>query len=151
VARLEDTARRSGARVLRGGPYARWDLEVSGGAAGAARLLVSVEEHGRGRQLMRCRIWPRVASPALRVAVGLGVLVAGTAVAGEWVATAVLAALLAALGALAAWECGLAVAGALAAVDATDEPEPDPSPPTDLAAVLAPHLRRLAPIGAKDA
>jgi GT2 family glycosyltransferase len=151
VARLEDTARRSGARVLRGGPYARWDLEVSGGAAGAARLLVSVEEHGRGRQLVRCRIWPRVASPALRVAVGLGVLVAGTAVAGEWVATAVLAVLLAALAALAAWECGLAVAGALAAVDATDEPEPDPSPPTDLAAVLAPHLRRLAPIGAKDA
>jgi O-antigen biosynthesis protein len=117
VERIEEAARQVGARVVRGGPYARHDLELSGGALGSARMLVAIEEHGRGRQLVRCRIWPHVspgvwrATLALLAASALGVathrdLVGSSAVAG---AAAVLAAAL--------WEAGRSIATALAAFD----------------------------------
>ncbi len=70
VERIEQAARRSGARVVRGGPYATWDLELSGGALGAARVLVAVEEHGRGRQLVRSRVWQRFTRGAAAVVAG---------------------------------------------------------------------------------
>ncbi|MEJ2007472.1 MAG: glycosyltransferase [Acidobacteriota bacterium] len=48
-----------GVVASRGGNYDRWDLEVRGGALGAARLLMAIEEHGAGKQLIRFRVWPR--------------------------------------------------------------------------------------------
>jgi hypothetical protein len=67
--RWRETARRlqsietalcsSGAVVLRGGHYDRWDLQVRGGTLGSARLFTVVEEHGGGKQLLRVRVWPR--------------------------------------------------------------------------------------------
>jgi len=57
---LESIMRKSGAVVLRGGDYDRWDLEVRGGMLGTARLQLLLEEHGEGRQLVRLRIWPTV-------------------------------------------------------------------------------------------
>ena len=50
--------REDGGLVLSGGPFDRWDLEVRSGLA-AARLLMAVEEHGQGRQMLRFRTWPR--------------------------------------------------------------------------------------------
>lgn len=47
--------------VLRGGDYDRWDLELRGGLAGSARLLMAVEEHGGGKQFIRVKTWPRCA------------------------------------------------------------------------------------------
>jgi GT2 family glycosyltransferase len=66
---IEDALRRLGVAVVRGGPVHRWDLEVRGGAIGAARLLMAVEEHGRGRQLLRFAIGRRWASWGLIVAI----------------------------------------------------------------------------------
>jgi hypothetical protein len=56
---VEATLLTGQARVLRGGAFDRWDLEVREGLFGAARLLMAVEEHGAGRQLVRVRCWPR--------------------------------------------------------------------------------------------
>jgi GT2 family glycosyltransferase len=52
---IEDALGRLGLVAVRGGPIHRWDLEVRGGAIGGARLLMAVEEHGGGRQLIRLR------------------------------------------------------------------------------------------------
>ncbi|MGH9146432.1 MAG: glycosyltransferase, partial [Vicinamibacterales bacterium] len=58
LAAVEATLKKAGECVRRGGNFDRWDLEVRGGAFGAARLLMAVEEHGLGKQLVRIRTWP---------------------------------------------------------------------------------------------
>jgi hypothetical protein len=67
-----------GAVVRAGGDFDRWDLEVRLGALGASRLLMTTEEHGAGRQLLRFRVSPRVPF-AWAVLLALGI--AGGAVA----------------------------------------------------------------------
>lgn len=44
--------------VQRGGTYDRWDLEVRGGLFGKVRTLMTVEDHGAGKQMIRFRVWP---------------------------------------------------------------------------------------------
>lgn len=46
--------------LIRGGDYDRWDLSVHGGLLGAVRLLMAIEEHGSGKQLLRFRLRPRI-------------------------------------------------------------------------------------------
>ena len=48
---LEAALREHRVRVLRGGAYDTWDLEVRSGLLGAARVRLVVEEHGQGRSL----------------------------------------------------------------------------------------------------
>jgi hypothetical protein len=115
VEAVEDAARRVGARIVRGNPYARFDLEVSAGAFGSARLLVAVEEHGRGRQLVRCRVWPRISAAAWRttlalMAVGEAAVLSGRDVIG-WGAVAIETTVACA----AMWEAARATATAVAA------------------------------------
>jgi len=45
----------AGARIRRGGEYDRWDADVEVGLLVHRRLLISVEEHGGGAQLIRVR------------------------------------------------------------------------------------------------
>lgn len=45
--------RKSGAFVLTGGEFDSWDLEIRGGLLGRSRLRMAVEEHGRGKQMIR--------------------------------------------------------------------------------------------------
>jgi O-antigen biosynthesis protein len=87
VETIERALRSHAVPVLRGGPFDGWDLEARGGALGGARLLVAVEEHGGGRQLVRCRWWP---VPARSWLLGSATLVAATAWAvldGAWEVT----------------------------------------------------------------
>jgi O-antigen biosynthesis protein len=115
---VEEAIKHAGGRVVRGGAYDRWDLELQGGVGGAARLLILVEEHGRGRQLVRCRVWPRAVGFLPWLALGLsaigGVAVAARAWTGAGLAGGVLAIVVATLFA----ECGHAVAAALHAFEA---------------------------------
>ena len=87
---MEAGLRADGACVLRGGRHARWDLEVRGGFFGAARLLMGVEEHPGGKQLIRLRWWPHVPvrGPLLTLFFGGLALVAARDHA--WVAAAIL-------------------------------------------------------------
>ncbi len=122
LARLEAVLLQSGCAVQRGHDWSRWDLEVTLGLAGSARLLLAVEEHGRGRQLARFRVWPRP-SPVVVAAAGvLLALGAGAAGAGAWLPAALLGTAALALGALVVRACGVAVGAFLAARWAAETP-----------------------------
>jgi GT2 family glycosyltransferase len=93
--------RQAGAIVRPGGDFDRWDLEVRLGALGASRILMAVEEHGAGRQLVRFHVAPW-ASPVVVALIGLaGTLAGAAALSHAWAVAA-----------------GLGLAGALAAVRA---------------------------------
>src|SRR5258708_5746690 len=77
---LETALREHRVRVLRGGAYDTWDLEVRSGLLGVARVRLVVEEHGQGRQLGRFRVWPRSAPARLVPLALLASLTAGAPV-----------------------------------------------------------------------
>jgi hypothetical protein len=90
LAAIEGALAASGAVVSRGGPFVRWDLEVRGGLMGRWRGLMTIEEHGAGRQLVRWRCWPVAAAPGLgAILVSLG-LALGASLDGAWPAAIVL-------------------------------------------------------------
>ena len=116
--RIDAALREHGARVRPGGPCERWDLEVRGGALGAARLRTALEDHGGGRQLLRCRTWPRIPPVLLPAVAALGAGGTLAAAQGSWVVAALLVTLAVVLATAAAAECAIATAGALRAVRA---------------------------------
>ena len=89
---VEKAVQATGGVVRCGGGYDPWDLEVRGGLLGAGRLIMAVEEHGGGRQLVRLRAWPTCSPAALVLSLGLGALCAGAATQGAWAASLVLGA-----------------------------------------------------------
>ena len=87
---LELAMRDSGAVVVHGGEFDRWDLEARGGVLGCVRLQLVIEEHGDRRQLVRLRAWP-VAMPSILVAASVFAVLAMVAVANlDWTAWFVL-------------------------------------------------------------
>lgn len=58
IRRLADWLRRDGAVIVSGGDYDRWDIAVRGGLFAGARVLMTVEEHGAGRQMFRFLVAP---------------------------------------------------------------------------------------------
>jgi hypothetical protein len=76
VEQLQDALAERGGFVRSGGPFDRWDLEVRTGPLGGVKLRIAVEEHGRGRQLVRARVWPRVSAGDALVALALALLAA---------------------------------------------------------------------------
>jgi hypothetical protein len=108
--RVEQSLRACGATVRRGGDWDGWDLEVVCGALGAARLVVAVEDHGAGNQLVRARWWPSVSMTALALIVCFAALSLAAELDGGWSVGAI-------LGAAALWlalrtgrQCGAAAA-----------------------------------------
>ena len=122
LARLERALLASGCAVQRGDDWSRWDLEVTLGLAGCARLAMVVEEHGRGRQLARFRIWPRPSLTVVAAAAALLGLSAGAGLAGAWPAATALGTGAAILGLLVVRACGVAVGAFLAAREAAQTP-----------------------------
>ncbi len=90
IAALEEVLRGEVAVVHRGGSFDRWDLEGRNRSPGAARILVGVEEHGLGNQLVRVSVWPRVTPGELVVALTLAGLAFGAALAAAPVAAGAL-------------------------------------------------------------
>jgi len=82
---LEESLKGLRTRVLRGGDYDRWDLELRGGLMGATRLLMAVEEHGGGKQLVRFRAWPRLAPVGLGLTLLFAALAAAAALDQAWI------------------------------------------------------------------
>ena len=107
--------------VRRGGGWDGWDLEVVGGALGAARLIVAVEDHGAGAQLQRYRWWPSVPSTGVTLSLASAVLAAAAALDGVPAAATVLGAFAAALALRATWQCGAAAAVIQQALRREDE------------------------------
>ncbi len=113
---LETALRAHRVRVLRGGAFDTWDLEVRSGLFGAARVLVAVEEHGNGRQLVRFRVWPRPALVRLIPVVVLAGLTASALLAGAQVAASVLGVLSVTLTVYAFDGCAVATAAIMRAL-----------------------------------
>ena len=84
VEQIESFLVARGSAVARGGAYDAWDLKVSNGSFGNHRLLVAVEEHGAGRQLVRFRARPGVSRPWAFLALGLVFLTAWAASDQAW-------------------------------------------------------------------
>jgi len=123
--RLERALARSGARVLRGGDYDTWDLQVHAGSLATARVRLAVEEHGHGRQMVRVRVWPRLGAGGALVAIALLAL-SMLAFAGELQLQAVVLGAAAAVAATRVWlEASACVATPIAAVAALNEHEGD--------------------------
>jgi len=106
---VEGALRAHGAVVSRGRDFDRWDLQIRTGLFGRARLLMVIEEHGAGKQLIRFRVWPCY-SPG---GVAAGLVLACLAMAAIWDGAGAVGLL---LGALALWplgrtilECGVAL------------------------------------------
>ena len=121
VAALEAALRAGGLRVRRADGCERWELHTAAGAFGGVRLRAAVEEHGRGRQLVRVRVHPHL--PRLgRVAIGgLTACALAAAAFAEWTTAAVVGVPLAVLLAVATFECGAATAVALRATRAVED------------------------------
>lgn len=114
---MEADLRADGVCVLRGARDARWDLEVRGGFLGAARVLMGVEEHVGGKQLVRLRWWPVVPIIGPILTLVLTVLARGASMDHAWVAASILGfgALLSAVRTLE--QCSAAMATIREAVD----------------------------------
>ncbi len=105
---VESVLRAHGAIVSRGGDLDRWDLEIRSGLFGGARLLMGIEEHGDGKQLVRFRLWPWCSSGGFAVQMVLACLALAAVRDGAWTAGML-------LGAMVLWpfrrtivECGIA-------------------------------------------
>jgi O-antigen biosynthesis protein len=83
---IEAALRADGAPTVRGGDYDGWDLEVQAGLLGGARTVMTTEEHGGGRQLVRFYFWPRCSPGALGIILLLMALTAWAASDHAWAA-----------------------------------------------------------------
>jgi len=117
VRSIQEALREGGATVLTGGPFDRFDLEVRGGILGAVRVMVAVEEHGGGRQLVRVRYWPRWSAWPLALAVPLAVVSATAAAASAWLPASLFATLAGLLVVRAADDVGAARSEVLQALE----------------------------------
>ncbi len=110
---LQESLRSAGSVVLRGGAYDRWDLYVRGGLLGGARLLMGVEEHGAGRQLVRFRVWPYYSSGGTLIALLFAALALLAAFDGSPVVAVILGAVPVLLLGRALYECASATGAIL--------------------------------------
>jgi glycosyltransferase involved in cell wall biosynthesis len=113
VRSLEAAMRSQGFVARCGGAFDRWDLEVRGGPFGRARLLLSVEEHGQGRQYVRVRAWPRGSAGGVALACVFALLSAGAVYDRAWPAAAALGALGLLLALRTVVDCAVAMAAAV--------------------------------------
>jgi hypothetical protein len=118
--RVEQGLRALGAAVRRGGDWDGWDLEIVCGALGAVRLIMAVEDHGAGNQLVRLRWWPSVSATALALTIGLAALSAAAGLDGSALAAAILGTAAACVGLRTAWQCAAATASVERTVEEQD-------------------------------
>jgi O-antigen biosynthesis protein len=76
--------------VLPGGDFDRWDLTVLLGRLGHARVLVAVEEHGGGRELVRVRSTARTSRTVVAGVIITGMLALLAGLQGAWPAALML-------------------------------------------------------------
>jgi hypothetical protein len=96
-------------------------LEARLGVLGSGRLLLAVEEHGGGCQLVRVRLSPRLAPAGALLGAALAGLSIGALAAGAWPAGVLLAGAAAGLGLRAAFDSAAGIAALARAVDAHAE------------------------------
>lgn len=106
---IEHALRAQHVIVVRGNEFARWDLKVRAGIFGTARMLTTVEEHGAGKQLIRCRLWQQPTRSGFALPLLFLLLTAGAALDRVLVASLLLGVITAALAAKTLWQGTLAL------------------------------------------
>ncbi len=114
---------RQEAIVIHGGDFDRWDLQISGGLAGRVQILMAIEEHGNGNQLIRLRFWPRISRIALGILFGLMVLLSYAALDQAFVAAMLIGIVTLGFGVALLKDCGIATGSFLEAVREIKEKE----------------------------
>jgi GT2 family glycosyltransferase len=118
---LETAMRTCGGVVVHGGEYDPWDLEVQGGVLGATRILMAVEDHGAGTQLVRFRSWPRFSRVAVVLILLLALLSAEAVEDQAWSAATILGTITVLLTLRTLDECAGATAVILRALKSAEE------------------------------
>jgi hypothetical protein len=95
--------------VVRGNDFARWDIKVRAGILGTARLLTTVEEHGSGKQLIRCRLWQQPTRSGFILPLFFLALTAGAIMDHVVVASVILGLIAFAFAANTFWQCAFAL------------------------------------------
>jgi GT2 family glycosyltransferase len=113
---LEATLQADNAAVRRGGNYDRWDLEVRGGLCGMARTLMTIEEHGAGKQFVRFRVWPYSTVQGWMLLLLFAALSTGAAMDHAWTSAAILGVVAVFLAVRTLLECAGAMAVLLGAL-----------------------------------
>jgi GT2 family glycosyltransferase/membrane protein implicated in regulation of membrane protease activity len=88
---LEAHLHRQHASVWRGHETDQWDLEVRTGPIIAQRILLAFEEHGSGRQNVRCRTWPTLTKSGFLIFVLLVAAFIFLASQGYWLSAGIAA------------------------------------------------------------
>ena len=107
---LEKDLKNLGCVPIRGSDFDRWDLKVTCGLLGSARLSLGLEHHGSGRALIRIHCQPHCSIIGGGLAAGLVALSWGAGLAGKWTACAALGLSGLVILARAVRECAAAVA-----------------------------------------
>jgi GT2 family glycosyltransferase len=87
---VQSAVHRTGLPVRQGGDFDAWDLWARAGMLGGARVFMAIEEHGAGRQLLRFRCTPRVASWSVLLVAFFTMLALLAALDRAWLATGLL-------------------------------------------------------------
>jgi O-antigen biosynthesis protein len=122
--RMEETLRSQRRGIMRGGSFDRWDLEARAGMMGSARLRMAIEEHGRGKQQLRFRVWPRFSLAAITLTLSFGLLALGAAIDRSWLASAFLSVFAVLLAHRALCECTSSMTALSKAVNELERTEP---------------------------
>jgi GT2 family glycosyltransferase len=125
LGRLDAALHELDARTVVGGDYDRWDLQVRTSNFSALRVIMGVEEHGSGHQLIRLRAWPTVGWLMTTLVIGLVGLSVVAGLLGQLGPQWVLLGIAAVLTGLVLWGCGSAMAAFLDAVQACVPPRGD--------------------------
>ena len=114
---IESRLRERGIPVLRGGAHDSWDLEVRPGSLGQSRLIMGLEDHALGRQLVRFRSWPRCGPTGLWLTAVFAGLSAWAATDGALIAAGALAAVSALLALRTILDCAAATGAVTEALE----------------------------------
>jgi GT2 family glycosyltransferase len=120
---MEEALYRVGARVVRGGRYDRWDLEIGGGIVGRGRVLMAIEEHGGGKQMIKLVCKPTVAWPGMALLLLFSSIAVLAGVGGSLGAAILLGAMAGCLLVRTLGDCAAATATFLEVVDGAVEAE----------------------------
>ena len=81
---IEAGLHKIGAHPERGGEFDAWDLKTHGGMFGSVRLLLAIEEHGQGKQMLLIQQKPNISAFVVTVSTLLLVAGAGMVALGAW-------------------------------------------------------------------
>jgi hypothetical protein len=115
LTQIERSLHTESAVVWHGSNYDRWDLEIIGGTFASVRMLMAVEDHGAGTQLVRIRGWPRFRKAGKVLACLLSILTLLAALDSAWPVATILGIMLVWLLSVAFRQAGQSMAALLRA------------------------------------